>query len=300
MTNYFGGDPGVPVVVNGKETFPLVPVAVGIYSTVFNVFNTLLLFPFVGVFERVLSRVGYAKSDEVEDFSTPKYLDRAFSGDLAKAVPAVQNETLRHLKAGAMFLDIARGAKDAPADPGEHYAATDVLSRDIRSYSASLFKDEMPYEQADLVASLIEEADFTAALAESLHQVARRVKRETFGKEAQEIVTASLDKLDVALRAILPTEGLPEPRLPAGHVPAVEDLRMKLLNYGPKITTAERGAILAILGSVERAELLVQRIEAERRSVNREGIVARARAAGTESRGPQGTQPGGLAPQPAE
>ena len=44
------------VMVSGRETFPLVPVAVGLFSTAFNVFNTVLLFPFVGVFERVLSR----------------------------------------------------------------------------------------------------------------------------------------------------------------------------------------------------------------------------------------------------
>ena len=48
----FGGDPGIPVIVDGKETFPLVPVAVGLFSTVFNVFNTVVLFPFIGVFER--------------------------------------------------------------------------------------------------------------------------------------------------------------------------------------------------------------------------------------------------------
>ena len=56
---WFGGDPGVPVVRDGVETFPLVPVAVGLYSIAFNIFNTALLFPFVGVFERVLSRIGH-------------------------------------------------------------------------------------------------------------------------------------------------------------------------------------------------------------------------------------------------
>ncbi|WP_162306249.1 Na/Pi cotransporter family protein, partial [Teichococcus vastitatis] len=52
---WFGGDPGVPVVVNGRETYPLVPVAIGLYSTFFNIFNVILLYPFIGVFERVLS-----------------------------------------------------------------------------------------------------------------------------------------------------------------------------------------------------------------------------------------------------
>ena len=159
----FGGDPAIPVIVDGKETFPLVPVAVGLYSTFFNVFNTLLLFPFIGVFERVLSRVGRTDAEDVEDYSTPKFLDRKLASDFAKAIPAVQQETARHLQAGAMFLDIARSSKKAPSDPGEHYLATDILSRDIRAYTASLMKEDLPYEQLDLIASLIEEADFTAA-----------------------------------------------------------------------------------------------------------------------------------------
>ena len=94
---FFGGDPAVPVIVDGKETFPLVPVAVGLYSTFFNVFNTLLLFPFIGVFERVLSRVGRTDAEDAEDYSTPKFLDRKLASDFAKAVPAVQQETARHL-----------------------------------------------------------------------------------------------------------------------------------------------------------------------------------------------------------
>jgi phosphate:Na+ symporter len=289
------------VLVNGKETFPLVPVAVGLYSTFFNIFNTALLFPFVGVFERVLSKVGHRDEEDIEDYSSPKYLDRAFVGDLVKAVPAVQQETERHLAAGAKFLAIARGAKDAPADIGAHHAAADILSRDIRSYSASLFRDDMPYEQADLVASLIEEADFTAALAESLHQVARRVKREPFGNEAQAVVEAALGKLDASLRTIQPTMGVPDPQMPAGHAaepPSVEELRMQLLNHGPKISTSERGAILALLGSIERAELLIRRIDAERKSVNRANVLARVRVESEKRKRP--VVAGGAAPMPAE
>lgn len=63
--NWFGGDPGVAVLVDGKETFPLVPVAVGLFSTAFNIFNTLLLFPFVGTFERFLSRIGRTAEEDI-------------------------------------------------------------------------------------------------------------------------------------------------------------------------------------------------------------------------------------------
>jgi len=297
---WFGGDPAVPVMVDGKETFPLVPVAVGLYSTVFNIFNTAVLFPFVGVFERVLSRVGRTEAEDIEDYSMPKFLDRELAKDFAKAVPAIQQETGRHLQAGALFLGIARGDSKAPSDPGEHYLATDILSRDIRSYTASLMKADLPYEQLDLIASLIEEADFTAALTESLHQVARRVKREKFGPHAQAIVDAALGRLDASMRAILPDYGIADPQMPAGHVthPEIEELRAQTLALGPDAGAGERGTILALLGSIERAELLIQRIDAERRSVNRQGVVARA-AARQASPAPS-PEPGGLSPVPAE
>jgi len=299
--NWFGGDPGKAMLVNGKETFPLVPVAVGLFSTAFNIFNMMILFPFIGVFERVLSRVGHTASEDVEDYSVPKYLSRSVVANLADSVPAVQKETQRHLNAGALFLDIARGVKAAPADPGEHYLATDILSRDIRAFSASLFKDDMPYEQLDLIASLIEEEDFSASLAETLHQIARRVKREKFSATAWEIVNASLSTLEFQLRDILPDMDRLQPTLPAGHVKlqSVEELRECTLHLGREVSSGERGAILALLGSVERAQLLISRIDAERRSVNRAEILARVRVENASR--DQGRDLGGeLRPAPAE
>lgn len=298
---WFGGDPGVAVVIEGKETFPLVPVAVGLYSTFFNVFNTALLFPFVGVFDRVLSRIGRTDAEDAEDYSTPKFLDRKLAGNFALAVPAVQKETARHLQAGAMFLDIARSAKSAPSDPGEHYLATDILSRDIRDYTASLMKEDLPYEQLDLVASLIEEADFTAALTESMHQVARRVRREKFSSQAQAIVDVALNKLGTALQEIMPDHGVTRPDMPAGHVslPEVEELRARTLALGPNAGAAERGTILALLGSIERAQILIHRIDAERKSVNRQSILSRVPRQRDEQARPVSNE-GGFSPMPAE
>lgn len=164
--------------------------------------------------------------------------------------------------------------------------------------SASLFSEDMPYDQQDLVASLIEEADFTASLAEALHQVARRVKREKFGQQAQDVVDQALLSLEHSMRPIMPNGGLEHPKLPAGHVQiaSVDEMRARVLDTGPAITPVEKDAILAILGSVERAHLLVNRIDSERKSVNRAGVLAKINAAAADrdqSRGYQGgTEPG--------
>lgn len=268
---WFGGDPGVAVMVGGKETYPLVPVAVGVYSTFFNIFNVILLYPFVGVFERVLSRVGASAEDDVEDYSQPRFLSESAANAPAAAVPAIQKETGRYLEAALKFLDIARGAKDAPDKVEEHYAAMDVLNREIRSYTSGLFRADLSYARADLVASLIEEEDFTASLGEALFQIARRVERQPFGGEGRKLVDAMLDEVATAMRAIVPLDQ-PDPTvspLAASRVETIAGFRSQALRLGAELPWVERGAILALLGSAERAFFLIERIDAERKSVSR-------------------------------
>ena len=272
IMGWFGGDPGVAVVVDGKETFPLVPVAVGIYSTAFNIFNTAVMFPFINVFDRVLSRVGQNQSDDVEDYSQPRYLNPRQSKELATGVPLVQRETDRYLEGAGKFLAIARGVDDAPDDSEEHHAALDVLSREIRSYTAGMFKPDMPHAQADLLASMIEEEDWTASLGESLYQIARRVERQPFSAVAKPLVDETIDLVAQAMRAIVPDEHgklLPAPDLNKLDA-AIHSLRDRCLRLGAELPWAERGSILTLLGSAERAFNLVHRIIDERNSVPRD------------------------------
>jgi len=283
------------VLVEGQETFPGVPIAVGAFSIVFNIFNLMILFPFIGVFERVLARVGHSKEDDIEDYSIPRYLDKKLVADFNAALPGVQQEAARHLQAGAVFLDIARNKPGAPKDPGEHRTATDVLSREIRAFQAQLFQDGLSRDQLDLVASLIEEVDFTSALSDALYQIARRVKREPFSEAARLVLGQGLERLDQSLTRVLIDPAL-QPRLPAGHsvVPEFEDLRWQSLQ-NREVAAGEKGALLALLGSVERAELLVERIVAERASVDRSGIGTRS-AGMTDDRRPDAPPAGDMVP----
>jgi phosphate:Na+ symporter len=289
---WFGGDPGVPVIRDGKETFPLVPVAVGLYSTAFNVFNTVLLFPFVGVFERVLSRVGRDAAEEAEDYSVTRFLDPSSGRDLSTGVPLVQQEMARYVEAAALFLSIARRAKPTPGAAREHQNAIDILSRDIRRYTAAMFKPDMAPAQADLLASLIEEEDFTASLGESLHQVARRLERQPFSAAGRGLVDATLAKIEAAMRPLLRVpKGPGALALPLGPEEAQEFLlatRERCLALGADLPWEERGAVLELLGSAERAFFLISRIVAERQSV------PRALPAAIEAAPPLGNH--GLAP----
>jgi phosphate:Na+ symporter len=284
---FFGGDPGRAVIENGKETFPLVPVAVGIYSTAFNIFNTLLLFPFIGVFERVLSRVGARSTDDEEDYSLPRHLQPALAAELRTAVPAVQQEMARYLGASRQMLTAARGGDTAFKDVHEHQAALDALNREIRRFTAQAFERPLAPAQTELVASLIEEEDFTAALGETLYQVARRVERQPFGAAALPLVddVVALVERGVALRL---GEPVPDATAHNDGLTGVAALRQRCLVAA--LPAEDRGALLALLGSAERALYLAERIQSERRSVSRDA------AAQTRVEREMPALPAGLAP----
>jgi phosphate:Na+ symporter len=271
LVESFLGDPGKMKVIDGVETYPLVPLAVGVYSTAFNIFNTVLLFPFIGWFERILSKIGHKAVEDKEDYSQPRFLDPSKQYDLAQAVPAVESEINRYLEAAGLFLATARRLLNAPEDSAEHYTATDILSREIRQYTAGMFDNQLPYHEADLVASLIEEADFAASLGSTLYQLARRIERVEFSEAGRKLVDEMLDQISDAMEAL--TGDAQDRASVATNVPAqltnIADFRQRCLELGAEMPSADRGAFLALLGSAERAFLQIERVDAERRSVSR-------------------------------
>jgi phosphate:Na+ symporter len=260
----FGMDVAKSTMVDGKESFPLVPVAVGLYSIGFNIFNTALMFPFIGVFDRVLSRIGSSRSDG-EDYAMPRFLDRAALKDLNTGVVAVSKELARYTQGTSLLLAAARGESEVLKNTTEHEQALDTLSQEIRAYTAQMFKNDLNERQTHLLASLIEEQDFSASLTETLSQITRRIERQVFSGNGQTIVAKVLDIVEPAVK-----NGPQGVDLPQSHAPQLSELRSLCLENAQKLGWDERGAILTLLGSAERALNLIQRISDERLSVSRE------------------------------
>ncbi len=262
----FGGDPSAPVMQDGKEVFALVPVAVGLYSTAFNVFNMLLLFPFVGAFERVLSRVGHTSAEDREDFSIPRYLDQAAAAEFSTGVARVQQELARHVEATSLFVEIARGTPGVPKIK-DHNAAVEILGRDIRSYAAAMFRHATTPAQAERLATLIEEADLTVNLGETLHQVARDAHARPLSAGARSLVGDTLDRVQAALAVLMAPEPAVAPLRAEQQAEFLLRTREKCLAL--PLAWEERGAILEVLGSVKRAFYVIDLVRAERDSVAR-------------------------------
>lgn len=273
VMGFFGGDPGQAVMVDGKQTYPLVPVAVGLYSIGFNIFNTILLFPFIGVFDRVLSRVGHTSDEDEQDFSQPRFLRPGLSDSLATGVPAMQKELARYREASAMFLKAARDP-EFKIDEREHQQRLDTLSREIRRFTASMLKADLPTPQARLLASLLEEADFTASLVEAQHQLYRRHARVDYSQAGRNLANELLARVEEELEALLvepPVDAAKLQMLRSREQDAIASLRERVVERSSMgLDWEERGALLAMLGSAERAFYLAERIHDERLSVPRE------------------------------
>jgi phosphate:Na+ symporter len=247
----------------------MVPVAVGIYSIGFNIFNTVLMFPFIGVFERVLSRVGASSEDELEDYSMPRHLDRKAQGNFGAGVVSVQKELSRYVEGAGLLMAASRGDARAPTDIEAHYKALDTLNREIRSYTAAMLTPDQTPAKADLLASLIEEEDFSASLGEALYQISRRVERQAFSGQAKPLVAELLALVDAAVAKRV-TRGELGGNVQEDNAPQLLALRKRALDLGQGLSWDERGAVLALLGSAERAFFLVERIFSERLSVSRD------------------------------
>lgn len=260
----FGMEVGKAIIVDGKETFPLVPVAVGLYSIGFNIFNTAVLFPFIGVFDRVLSRIGASREDE-EDYAVPRYLAKEAQSRFDTGVAAVSKELARYTEGAGLLLASARGNEKVLKNSAEHELALNTLNQEIRAYTAGLFNNNLTMQQANLAASLIEEEDFCASLTQNLSQISRRVERQLFSDNGKIIVSAILDMVEDAVK-----KGPQGVYLPQAHASQILALRERALQPEQKLSWDERGAILTLLGSAERAFNLVQRISEERQSVSRE------------------------------
>ncbi|WP_374449371.1 Na/Pi cotransporter family protein [Stella sp.] len=259
------GDPGQPTIVDGQATYPLVPVAVGVYSIAFNIFNTALLFPFVGTFERVLARIGDGPGDHVEDYSRPRFIGPDGPRALGEAVAAVRKEIARLTWGAGLFLHMAEGRPGAPDDPAEHRFAIDVLGREIRGFAAGLFRDRMDHREGRLVGSLVAEADLVSDLGEALYRTAERMAGVELSPAGRDLAGRLFHAMAAALETLDPAPARPATVVVPALLDDLADAREAVLRHAPAATASERTALLALLASADRTIRLVERIDAERR-----------------------------------
>jgi phosphate ABC transporter phosphate-binding protein len=101
-----------------------------------------------------------------------------------------------------------------------------------------------------------------------LYQVARRTERLNLAPSGHELLEGTLDRIAEAMLTIMPDRvAEPNPLRAEQRQEFLLRTRERCLALGADLPWDQRGAILELLGSAERAFFLIDRIEAERRSV---------------------------------
>jgi 2-dehydro-3-deoxygluconokinase len=116
------------------------------------------------------------------------------------------------------------------------------------------------------------EEDFTASLGDVLFQLARRIERDDFSAPGHAILHRTISELREAMAGLMsgtPVAGTAVQDDAAEHLAGLLQLRADILALPGATTSLERGALLALLGSAERAFLVIARIHIERQSVER-------------------------------
>jgi phosphate:Na+ symporter len=80
-----------------------------------------------------------------------------------------------------------------------------------------------------------------------------------------------LDEVAGAMRTITAMDQTPRSAEAAGRLRKIQELREQCLKA--ELPWTERGAILTLLGSAERAFYLIERVAAERQSVRRPAMI---------------------------
>jgi len=241
----------------------------------------VVLFPFIGVFERVLSRIGRSVTDDEEDYSLPRHLAPGLADQLKTAMPAVQREMARYLEASRMMLAAAKGDNTKFKSVHDHQKALDSLSREMRRFTPMSFGRAVA--QADRLGGEPNRGGrFQPSLGETLYQIARRVERQSFTPAALQIMKDILDVIDRGIADHLGYGVVPAgPSVPLeiNPIKIIGELRQRCL-LANELPGEDRGALLALLGSAERALYLAERIQSERRSVSREPKIVKTQAWG--------------------
>lgn len=178
------GDVAEMVLVDGKETFPKTTAAIAATHTVFNVANTLMFLPFVGIFVRVLRRV--VPDKEFKEKPQLTDLDVRIFDSPVMAIEQSHKEIVKMSVGCSKMLDWLQELREQD-DPDKTLA-------DKLKHREQLL-DSMQDEVSEFITSLLS-ADMPAVVAEEARQQLRLADEY----ESISDYIANMDKFDRKLR----------------------------------------------------------------------------------------------------
>lgn len=253
------GDPGQAVTAGGITSYPFAPAAVAVFITTFNIFNTLMLFPWVSLAARGLNRLGRGLADALEDLSRPRFLFNKALLEPELALSLMDREMDRYRQALPGLLDgICRPEKTDGKAVVTLTKSLASLHREIIGFGERLCQKDLPAETAATVIDRLQVQEMSDVLMQRLQRILNTWNQTELSDASRKTAAHWIEALDALVQEMAVAMGTPDRnsiemllKMTADQGPNLEAMRGRYVEDGARFTLHERRFLLSVLGLIE-------------------------------------------------
>ena len=274
VVSIVGVDPGVPVLRDGAQTFPYAMAGVAIFSTAFNLINTLILFPAVPLLVRVVTALA-PDTPADQEIGRAHYIFPDAAKEPETALDLVEQEQRRLVRQLSKYMDHARSAAaSSPSDTQLHLSVT-ALGREIESFLRELAEKDLLASQSARLLRLMQHQELISSLEANLNQLVTSIKTTPTSEAMRQLLHNFVEALDVILSVTTDALESREPsdvetlvQITSDQGQVMEKMRETYLQQESGFTPVEKSSILLMTNIFERTVWSINRMGRLLRSVS--------------------------------
>ena len=190
MTQIFGYDsPIMPLGQSTEGSRESILVALSLYHTVFNIFNTVILIGFVPLLEKAVKRIVPFKEDD-EDFSL-RYINIGLMSTGEIALLQAKNEIIVYMERVMKMFAFVRDLYEAKTNNkfSKFYAKiqkyediSDRMELEIATYLTRISEESVSTQGSEKIASMLNLVSNIESLADAVNNLANTLQRKSNSK----------------------------------------------------------------------------------------------------------------------
>jgi len=260
-----GVDPGAMVLRDGVPTYPYAIGAIAIFSTLFNIINTLILFPAVPLLVRAVTAMAPDRPAD-EDIGRAQYIFPGATSEPGTALDLVEREQRRFVLQLPKYLEHARNAPSSTSCTELHGSLT-ALAREIESFLTDLTERDLVSSHSARLMTRLHYQELISSLEANLHQLVMSIRSVPSSDAMRELAYGFVEGLDAILYSTIDAIDSDDPadidtlvRMTSDQGQVLQGMRETYLQRESGFTPTEKAAILHVTNVFERAVWIINRI----------------------------------------
>ena len=266
MVMAMGVDPGAMVMRDNTPTFPYAMGAVAIFSTVFNVINTLILFPAVPLLVRLVTTLA-PDSPADKEIGRAQYIFPDAIKDPGTALDLVEKEQRRYVQQLPTYMEHARGGATASISSPQLHTSLSALGKELESFLRDLAEKNLVAPQSATLMTLMHHQELIITLESNLYQLVKLVQAAPASDAMRQLTQTFVEALDVILYSTIDALDSQDPvdidtlvLMTSDQGQVLEEMRHTYLQRESGFTSVEKASILLVSNIFERAVWITNQV----------------------------------------